>query len=33
MYNHVPEQNFSSLNKDARRSTAAATHYVFNHLP
>jgi hypothetical protein len=33
MYNHIPEQNFSSLNKDARRSTAAATHYVFNHLP
>jgi len=33
MYNHVPEQNFSSLNKDARKSTAAATHYVFNHLP
>lgn len=33
MYNHVPEQNFSSLNKDSRKSTAAATHYVFNHLP
>ena len=33
MYNHVPEQNFSSLNKDARKATVAATHYVFNNLP
>lgn len=33
MYKHIPEQNFSSLSKDARRSTAAATRYVFDHLP